>query len=535
MGNPAAATRAWHALRAKLPRAPRTTVKADANVIIPVRTPPVIGLAAILPVAALRAVEARHAHDGLMERAGTAAAEVARTMAAGRAGTIVVLAGPGNNGGDAFVVARLLAQAFFDVAIVYRGEASRLPPDAAAAHKALISAGSRTQAAPPEGRVALVVDGLFGIGLARPPAPEYAELTAWAVNANAPILALDVPSGVDADTGAAFDQAIRADATATFIALKPGLCTGSGLDRAGRVSLHALGTTVMAGDRPGHLLEWSALAAVLPPCLRRERRDVHKGTFGTLAIVGGTEGMAGAPILAGRAAMKTGAGKVLIGFAAGARPQVDWGAPELMLRTADAALSSDADALVVGPGLGVDGETRAVVERAARADVPLVLDADALNLVARDTALRAAVRARTAPTLITPHPAEAARLLDTDAHRVGADRLAAAHALAGHLNASVVLKGAGSVLAYADGGFDINGSGGPALATAGSGDVLAGMVGALLAQGVAPRDALRFAVCLHGAAADRLVADGVGPVGVVASELPDAARALINAVGREAC
>ena len=505
-----------------------TLALTDASVRIPLRTAPVTDFAPILPVAGIRAVEARCGTAGLMERAGAAAAEVARKMAAGHAGPIVVLAGPGNNGGDAFVVARLLSQAFFDVVTVYRGDPLRLPPDAAAAHAALSAAGLRAQTEPPVGKPALVVDGLFGIGLTRAPAPEHAALIAWAASAGAPILALDVPSGVDADTGAAFDAAVRANATATFIAQKPGLCTGAGLDRAGAVSLHTLGVAIDASDGAGCLLEWAAVECALPEGLRRTRRDVHKGTFGTVAIVGGTEGMAGAPILAGRAALKTGAGKVLIGFTASTRPAVDWAAPELMLRTADAALASGADVLVVGPGLGLGRDARRFVEQAARLSVPLVLDADALNLVARDATLRALVQGRAATTLITPHPAEAARLLGVDNARIAADRLGAARALAQDLRASCVLKGAGSVLAYPDGGFDINASGGPALATAGSGDVLAGILGALLAQGLSARVALRIGVCLHGAAADRLVASGTGPVGLVASELADAARALIN-------
>jgi hydroxyethylthiazole kinase-like uncharacterized protein yjeF len=464
-----------------------------------------------------------------MERAGAAAAAVAQSMATGRSGPIVVLAGPGNNGGDAFVVARLLARAFFDVVTVFRGEAARLPSDAAAAHAAFGAAGMRTQLEPPVARPALVIDGLFGIGLARPPGPDYARLIDWAGGSGAPILALDVPSGVDADTGVAFDTAIRATATATFIALKPGLCTGAGLDHAGAVSLHALGVAIEDGDGAGTLVEWTHLSQRLPRELRRDRRDVHKGSFGTLAIIGGAAGMTGAPLLAGRAALKTGAGKVLVGFVADPSPRVDWLAPELMLRDAGAALATSADAVVVGPGLGVEADAHARLRQAIAADVPLVIDADALNLVARDAALRTSVRDRAAPTIITPHPAEAGRLLGLDASRVGADRLAAARALAQDLRAWTVLKGAGSVLAYPDGGFDINGSGGPALATAGSGDVLAGIVGAMLAQRVAPCDALRCAVCLHGAAADRRVADGGGPIGLVASEIADAARALLNA------
>ncbi len=483
----------------------------------------------ILPVAGVRAVEARHGTAGLMERAGAAAAEVARGLAAGRRGPVVVLAGPGNNGGDAFVVARCLAATFFDVVTVFRGDAQRLPPAAAAAHSALAAAGLRTRPEVPGEAPSLVVDGLFGIGLKRPLTAEYAALTAWAAGARAPVLALDVPSGIDADTGIAHTGAVRADATATFIALKPGLCTGAGLEHAGRVSLHALGVTIDPSEHAGTLLEWAQLAQALPPPLRRDRRNVHKGTFGTVAIVGGADGMVGAPILAGRAAQKTGAGKVLIGFVAEAPPPVDWVAPELMLRSADAVLASGADVFVVGPGLGIDAAARGLVARAAQLDTPLVLDADALNLLARDDALRSAVRARTAATLITPHPAEAARLLGIDTARIADDRLGAAHALAAQFDAFTVLKGAGSVLAHPVGGFDINASGGPALSTAGSGDVLSGMLGALLAQGLDPRTALQFGVCLHGAAADRRVAEGHGPLGLAASELADALRALLNA------
>ena len=237
--------------------------------------------------------------------------------------------------------------------------------------------------------------------------------------------------------------------------------------------------------------------------------------------------MIGAPLLAGRAAMKVGAGKTRIGFVALERPAVDVAALELMLGDANAVIA-EGDCLLIGPGLGTDAVALDFLERALRVDKPLVIDADALNLIAKHPSLRPTVQARPARTLATPHPAEAARILATDTAHVESDRLAAATTLARELNASVVLKGAGSVLAYPDGGFDINASGGPALATAGSGDVLAGIVGAFLAQRLDPKTSLRYAVCLHGAAADALVARGIGPTGVVASELPDAARALLN-------
>ena len=295
--------------------------------------------------------------------------------------------------------------------------------------------------------------------------------------------------------------------------------------------MHSLGIE----DAPsalGHRLDWSVLAASLPVILARCKRNVNKGTFGTLGILGGTEGMGGALILAGRAALRTGAGKVWLGFLMADPPKLDTSMPELMLRHAGAVLDAQPDALVVGPGLGTSDAARSLLLRALALPVPVALDADALNLIAREPALLAATRSRSAPTLATPHPGEAARVLAVDVETVQRDRMRAAHELALRLAANVVLKGAGSVLAHPDGTWDINASGGPALATAGSGDVLSGLLGALLAQGVPAKSALRYAVCLHGATADALVAQGIGPLGLTASELPDAARALLNAAGR---
>lgn len=482
----------------------------------------------------LRAVETAARRSPLMERAGRAAYDVARALAGERGGSVLVLAGPGNNGGDSFVVGRLLREAFFDVAVVFRADAAKLPADAAAAHRAFVAAGGTTTAdVPAAWRGALIVDGLFGIGLARPLSAEYAALVEWANASGTPILALDVPSGLDADTGVARGPTIRAAATATFIALKPGLLTADGADLCGEVSVHALGIEPETiAPATGHALDWPALRAMLPDALRRDARNVHKGTFGTLAVVGGGEGMIGAPLLAGRAALHAGAGKVRVGFAAADRPTVDDGQPELMLRAAHGIIGAGETAIACGPGLGTGAAARDLVACSLAAPVPVVLDADALNLVAADPALLAAAAARTAPTLATPHPAEAARLLATTADQVQSDRLAAALRLASKLNAAVVVKGVGSVLAYPDGTWDVNRSGNAGLASAGTGDVLTGLAGAFLAQGVDAKAALRVAVCLHGAAADACVADGRGPLGLTAAELVPAARALLNAAAR---
>jgi hydroxyethylthiazole kinase-like uncharacterized protein yjeF len=488
----------------------------------------------ILRTAELRVVEDSARGAPLMERAGLAAAQVARTMVGERGGTVLVLAGPGNNGGDAFVVARWLRSWFHEVAVVFAADPQRLPADAADAYRAFRATGGDTvERIPPRWSGPLVIDGLFGIGLARPLSAEYAALVAQANALGAPILALDVPSGLSAETGAAPGAAIRAAATATFIALKPGLLTGDGVDLCGEVSVHALELPPQSLESArGHRLDWAPLAGALPEILVRRERNVHKGTFGTLAIIGGAEGMTGAPVLAARAASRAGAGKAIIGFAAREHPAVDWSAPELMLRSASAVLSAPFDAAVVGPGLSTGASAAELLIRVLASPAPLVIDADALTLIAGEPAVAAALAARTAPALLTPHPAEAARLLGTDTAAVQYDRLGAAQAIATRLRAHVVLKGAGSVLAHPDGDWDINASGSSALSTAGSGDVLAGLAGALLAQGLDAKSALRYAVCLHGAAADALVAAGAGPLGVVASELPDAARALVNAAAR---
>jgi ADP-dependent NAD(P)H-hydrate dehydratase / NAD(P)H-hydrate epimerase len=486
-------------------------------------------LAPVYRSAELKSLEARFAGEDLMERAGAAAADVALGLVEERTGPIVVLAGPGNNGGDGFVLARLLRAAFHDVIVVFCGDADHLPPDAARAHAAYLRAGGSTLTAIPGVSPALIVDALFGLGFSRPLPETYTSQVRWANEQSAPTLALDVPTGLRADTGIATAPAIRADATATFIALKPGLLTAMGPDLCGRVSVHPLGLDPEA-SQPAHgrLLEWGSLASALPEVFARRLRAVHKGTFGTLGIIGGASGMVGAALLAGRAAQRCGAGKVRVGFIATDRPGVDATLPELMLGDASQVLDAGADVWLVGCGLGVDDAARDALGRAIAADAPLVLDADALNLIATDSKLRRSVRSRDAATIATPHPAEAARLLGTSVAAIQHDRIEAAHSIARELRAHVVLKGAGSIVAHPDRRWDVNATGNPALAFAGSGDVLAGMVGACVAQHREPVAASRIAVCLHGAAADSLVARGIGPIGLSGGELVDAARDLLN-------
>ncbi|MEP6997026.1 MAG: NAD(P)H-hydrate dehydratase, partial [Betaproteobacteria bacterium] len=427
----------------------------------------------IYRVADIRAIEARAAGEPLMERAGLAAATVARDMLADRRARVLVLAGPGNNGGDAFVVARHLASWFFDVVVCARDGAARMAADASAARTAWRERGGVIATEWTADRdFGLIIDGLFGIGLSRAIDEVYARWIVQADGSRIPIVALDVPSGLDAETGVAKAPAIHARATATFIALKPGLLTMDGPDHCGTISVHPLG--LAAEQMPaavGSLLDWTLLRTALPDALRRAQRNVHKGRFGTLGVVGGSDGMVGAPLLAARAALHLGAGKVLVGLTASERPAVDWQQPELMLRSASEVLEHTLDAVVIGPGLGTGDRARALVDGALRLGTPLVIDADALTLIAADATLADAVAARSAPTVITPHPAEAARLAGVKTSDIQSDRVQAALTTAQRLNAAVVLKGAGSVLAYPGGDWSINGSGNPGLASGGSGDV----------------------------------------------------------------
>jgi len=479
----------------------------------------------------VRAIEAAAAAapspPQLMEKAGLAAAEIARDVSGGTGKPVLVLAGPGNNGGDAFVLARHLRQWYFNVSVAFAGDESKLSADASKALRAFRAAGGSILDAPPKAQDwGLVVDGIFGIGLEREVTGRYAEWIAAANRLRALVLAIDVPSGLQSDTGRVMGCAVRADHTVTFIALKPGLLTLDGPDHCGDVHLRALELDAQK-LRPagGFLIGHEVLDGVLQP----RTRNSHKGDYGSVGIIGGDHGMVGAALLAGRAALKTGSGRVYVGLLARDPHLVDPEQPELMLRTADEVLKlGHLTCLAAGPGLGQMPDAAFYLGVALESPLPLVLDADALNLVASGTRLAETLRARKAPSLLTPHPAEAARLLGTSTREVQNDRVGAATTLAARLRSLIVLKGAGSICAAPDGIWHINTSGNPGMASAGMGDVLTGIIAALLSQGVEPKAALLAAVYLHGAAADHAVTGGAGPVGLTATETIDAARSLLN-------
>ncbi len=463
----------------------------------------------------------------LMALAGLAAADLARKMAGDNGKPVLILAGPGNNGGDAFIVACHLKQWWFNVTVVCIADPKRYTGDAAAALQAWRKTGGNVESAiPTTPDWALVVDGLFGIGLKRDLDDDYAALVDQINALDAPVLALDVPSGLDADSGRVMGCAIEADHTMTFIALKPGLLTLDGPDYCGTVHVADLGLTDAVAAMPhGVVIAHDVLTHLLPPRLRNS----HKGTYGSAGIVGGAHGMVGATLLAARAALKCGTGRVYAGFIANDASLVDPLQPELMLRPADGVLRLDhLTALAIGPGLGDSPDAAEYLDWALETTAPLLLDADALNLVAAFPELKNKLKQRVIPTLLTPHPAEAARLLACTTAEVQRDRVAAALRLAQECNAGVVLKGAGSICAWPDGHWAINTSGNPGMASAGMGDVLTGIIVALLAQGVDERHALTAGVYLHGAAADIMVATSNGPIGLTASEVIDAARVLLN-------
>lgn len=462
----------------------------------------------------------------LMARAGLAIADLARTLA-GDGISILLLAGPGNNGGDALVAARHLKQWWYKVDVVFTGKAAKLPPDAANAYKAWVkSGGTLLEELPENGRWDLIIDGLFGMGLDRDLDKRHYELVKQVNALKLPVLAIDIPSGLDSETGQPFRAAIKAEHTLTFLGLKPGLFTAYGPDYCGEIHLDLLdvGPELLPKGR-GQLLAREEVASFLKP----RPMNSHKGLLGSVGVLGGAESMCGAAFLAGRAALKLGAGRVYLGLLADSLPAVDAAQPELMLRTPEHLFELDhLSCLVVGPGLGQSDAAHAALAKALSTDLPLVLDADALNLIAMHPELGTQLKARKAQSILTPHPAEAARLMDSGSHDIQQDRLGTALVLAGRFNSMVVLKGAGTICAMPDESWWINPTGNPGLSSAGMGDVLSGMIGAFIAQRVNARHATLLAVYLHGAAADEWVRRGIGPIGLTASEVMDASRDLIN-------
>lgn len=469
----------------------------------------------------------------LMEKAGLAAAHVAaEKLLTSNLNKVLILAGPGNNGGDALVAARYLKQWQFVITLVFTGIRERLSSDAQQALDAWLTTGEKIHSQiPSDEKWNTVIDGLFGIGLGQPKARnldgKYLDLVNTVNDLDLPVLSLDVPSGLGSDNGRVYGAAIQATLTVTFIGLKPGLLTNDGPEYCGEILVRDLELDVPALLPPR---AWTSNQGSVQSLLPLPRpANSHKGAFGSIGILGGSTGMVGAALLAGQAALKLGAGRVYLGLMAHDAPAVDFTQPELMLRAPrELFMLQHLSCLVVGPGLGAGSDAEALIDRALGTKLPLVVDADALNQIAAHPQLANKLQLRQFPTIITPHPAEAARLLNEDTTSIQNDRMAAAIKLAQYYHCYAVLKGAGSICALPENKRYINCSGNPGLSSAGTGDVLSGIIGALLAQGLHAGNALLLGVYLHGAAGDVLLEKQRGPVGMTASEIINSARHLLN-------
>ena len=467
----------------------------------------------------------------LMEKAGLAAAQIARDkLLSHEQCNVLILAGPGNNGGDAFVVARYLKQWGHSITVVFAGDQERLPDDAKNALQQWLAVhGDIKNKIPDEENWDLIIDGLFGIGLdpKRPLQGQYLDWVQTVNHTQTPVLALDIPSGLGSDNGCIYGAVINATITVTFIGFKPGLLTNYGPQYCGDIQLCDLDLNT-CHFQPAHTWVLNAKLAhsLLPP---PRAANSHKGTFGSIGILGGSAGMVGAALLAGRAALNLGTGRVYLGLIARNAPDVDVTQPELMLRSPHELFKlQQINCLITGPGLGTESDAYTWLDCALTTQHALVLDADALNHIAAHAQMASKLRQRTEPAVLTPHPAEAARLLDIDVTTVQNDRLGAAQRIAEFFNCHVVLKGAGSICTFPNGSHYINTSGNPGLSSAGTGDVLSGMIGAFISQGLSPEHALLLAVYLHGVAADELRKQHHGPLGMTATEIIPAARGLLN-------
>lgn len=459
--------------------------------------------------------------DTLMKRAGAAAAELImkRLEDAGvEQRRVTLLVGPGNNGGDALACACELREKGAVVNVVLPGGRRPTSALALAQLERWTQAGGTTYDDPYMTEKAdCVVDGLFGTGLAKPITGDYLDAVLWFNERQALKVSLDIPSGLNPVTGhwTGSYPGCSADVTITFLCVKSGLYMCEGADAAGEIVLNELDVSVPL----------SPLSVIgtdeFPRVLRPRVKNSHKGDYGSVAVIGGTDGMIGASILAARAALISGAGRVTLECRAEHAPHVDMVYLEIMFATKPVNLE-DFDAIVLGCGLGTSAEAKARVIEALNCQKPLILDADALNIIAADIKLQDMVLARRAPTVLTPHPGEAARLLRRDTAGVTADRVAACRELAVQTGAIVVLKGAGTVISMRSSRTWINPTGSPMLATGGSGDVLAGMIGAMFAQGYDMVESVLAAVYFHGLSAEGLEA------GFTAGEIAPNAMALVH-------
>jgi len=460
----------------------------------------------------------------LMTRAAQAALDAARAEFP-NAKRWQIVCGSGNNGGDGYVLARLAALQGISVSVLAMADPETLSGDAATACVDFAAEGGVLASfeGSLDDEAELLVDGLLGSGIERDVAGQYAQVIA-AINAHAaPVLALDIPSGLNADSGAVMGTAVRANLTVTFVGLKGGLLLDSGPEYTGRLCF--AGLDIPEECYAGKFAQMRRIGSdLLRSALPPRKRNSHKGDFGHVLVVGGGRGMPGAVRLCGEAALRSGAGLVSIATDPSHAAFITANRPELMCVGAETAkdlesLLERATVIALGPGLGSNDWSQEMFDAVLQSGLPLVVDADALTLLA-------ATDERRDDWVLTPHPGEAARLLETTSGDIQADRGGALAKLRQEYGGTVILKGSGSLVSSHDGPVWLCGAGNPGMAGPGMGDVLTGIVVAMRAQGLAPERAAVVAVEIHAQAGD--AAAMAGQRGLLASDLLQELRVWVN-------
>ena len=468
--------------------------------------------------------------DTLMERAGVAAFdELRRTWPAAR--RLSIVCGTGNNGGDGLVLARHAAAAGFQVRVGFLGDAARLRGEALRAHDRMRDSGLEAQsfvAGILEG-ADVIIDALFGTGLDRDVEGARAACIEDINASPAPVVAIDIPSGLHADTGRVLGVRVSAEISVSFIGLKQGMFTGDARNCCGRVVFDDLGVPPALYERVPASVRRADMAS-LHGILGKRRRSDHKGSFGHVLVIGGDTGFAGAVRMAGESAARSGAGLTSIATRAAHAGVLASQRPELMCHGIEdskslAPLLEHATVVAVGPGLGRGEWGRELLGAALAASQPLIMDADALNLLAESALGK---KSGTQPRVMTPHPGEAGRLLQCSSRDIEADRFTAASAIAERYGATVVLKGAGTLVCEFGASTWVCEGGNPGMGSGGMGDVLTGIIAGLTAQGLTPAVAARAGVVVHAAAADLAATEGER--GLLAGDLMMPLRMLVNAL-----
>ncbi len=469
---------------------------------------------------------------------------------------ITVLCGGGNNGGDGYIIAALAQQRDLSVTVLQLAAADKLQGDAQRAwqfacdagvsmstfegqlpelHSALstddgaqdpLAQDSLAKAATDSGEI--IVDAMLGTGITGEVRTAYAQAIDAINQSGLPVLAVDIPSGLCSDTGAVRGTAVAADITVTFIGMKVGLLTGRGPALCGELRYYDLDVPRQVfEDMPvtAQRLDLHDLMALLP----RRERDAHKGKFGHVLVIGGDEGFGGAAAMAAEAALRVGAGLVSVATRSSHVSALLARRPELMVKPVDSGQQLEPvldgpSVLVIGPGLGRSPWSEQVLQQAIKSGLPMVVDADALNIINEG---RVGVGADSSAWVLTPHPGEAARLLNISNAQIQEDRIAACHGIQQRFRCTVLLKGAGTLISAGGDTLALCPYGNPGMATGGMGDVLAGVIGGLLAQGLSAEQATQLGACLHGMAADR-VATKSGERGMMATDLLEPLQRLVN-------